>query len=92
MIKIFRHKGLEKLYKTGAIKGVRSDHVKRLQVILARLDASQTPEDMNLPGLRLRSLKGDKKGFWAVDVSGGWRVFFRFEDNHVTDVSYENYH
>jgi len=26
-------------------------------------------EDMNLPGLRLHPLKGDLKGFWAVDVS-----------------------
>lgn len=92
MIKTFRHKGLKALYKTGSQKGVRPDHTKRLRLILARLDASQSEEDMNLPGLRLHPLKGDKNGFWAVDVSGGWRVFFRFEGNHVFDVDYDNYH
>ncbi len=92
MIKTFKHIGLKTLYETGSQKGVRPDHVKRLRLILARLDASQNEEDMNLPGLRLHPLKGDKKGFWAVDVSGGWRVFFRFEGNHAFDVDYDNYH
>jgi proteic killer suppression protein len=92
MIKTFKHKGLKALYETGSQKGVRPDHAKRLRLILARLDASQSEEDMNLPGLRLHPLKGDKKGFWAVDVSGGWRVFFRFEGNHALDVDYDNYH
>ena len=92
MIKNFKHKGLKKLYETGNHKGVNPDHVKRLRIILARLDASQTPDDMNLPGLRLHPLGGDKKGFWAVDVSGNWRVFFRFENNNVVDVDYNDYH
>jgi proteic killer suppression protein len=92
MIKKFRHKGLKKLYETGSQKGVNPEHVTRLRIILVRLDASQIPEDMDLPGLRLHPLKGDLKGFWAVDVSGNWRVFFRFENNNVSDVDYTDYH
>ncbi len=92
MIKKFRHKGLRKLYETGSQKGVNPDHVKRLRIILSRLDASQGPDDMTLPGLKLHPLKGDLEGFWAVDVSGNWRVFFRFENNTVVDVDYNDYH
>jgi proteic killer suppression protein len=92
MIQGFKHKALKSLYETGSQKGVNPEHVKRLLIILARLDASQNPEDMNLPGLRLHPLKGDLKDFWAVNVSGNWRVFFRFENNNAIDVDYSDYH
>lgn len=92
MIKTFRHKGLGKLYETGSHQGVSPEHVKRLRIILARLDASASHEDMNLPGLRLHPLHGKYEGFWAVSVSGNWRVVFRFEDGNTVDVDYVDYH
>ena len=92
MIKNFRHKGLKKLYDTGTQKGIHPEHAKRLGLIMARLDASQNPQDMNLPGLGLHPLKGTYEGFWAVSVSGNWRVIFRFEGDTVVDVDYIDYH
>jgi len=47
---------------------------------------------MSLPGLDLHPLKGEFKRFWAVSVSGNWRVIFRFEDNNAVDVNYIDYH
>jgi proteic killer suppression protein len=79
MISSFRHKGLKTLYEKDDPRGVRQDQVKRLRVLLARLDASKMPEDMNLPGARLHPLKGDLDGFHAVNVSGNWRLVFRFD-------------
>jgi proteic killer suppression protein len=92
MIKGFRHKGLKKLYMTGSRQGVQPEHTSRLRLILARLDASQSPQDMSLPGLDLHPLKGEFREFWAVSVSGNWRVIFRFEDNNAVDVNYIDYH
>jgi toxin HigB-1 len=92
MIKKFKHKGLKNFYATGNQKGVNPDQVKRLRIILARLDASKGPEDMDLPGLRLHPLKVERHSFWAVDVSGNWRVFFRFENGNAVDVDYDDYH
>ncbi len=92
MIKNFKHKGLKKFYQTGNQQGINPGHANRLRIILARLDASQYPDDMDLPGLRLHPLKGTLKGFWAVDVSGNWRVFFRVENNNAVDVDYDDYH
>lgn len=92
MIKKFKHKGLKSFFESGNQKGVNPEHAKRLRIILARLDASQKPDDMNLPGLRIHPLKEDLKGFWTVDVSGNWRVFFRFENSNAVDVDYNDYH
>ena len=91
MIKSFRHKGLEKFFVSGTTAGIRSDHAKRLRLILARLSAAQQPKDMALPGLRLHPLKGDLKGHFAVSVSGNWRVVFRFDGRDAADVDYMDY-
>jgi proteic killer suppression protein len=92
VIKSFRHKGLKKLYEAGSQQGINPDHVNRLRLILSRLDASQSPQDMDLPGLNLHPLKGEYKSFWAVSVSGNWRVIFKFEAGRATDVNYLDYH
>jgi proteic killer suppression protein len=92
MIKSFKHKGLKKLYESGSKEAVKPEHVDRLRLILARLDASTAPEDMNLPGLSLHQLKGSLKNFWSVSVSGNWQVIFRFKDGYVLDVDYLDYH
>jgi len=92
MIQSFRHKGLEKFFVSGATSGIRGDHAKRLRLILARLSAAQKPGDMALPGLRLHPLKGGLTGYFAVDVSGNWRVVFRFDGQHAAGVDYVDYH
>lgn len=92
MILKIRHKGLKRLYRSGNAAKVNPDHVDRLRRILARLDASSSPGDMDLPGYRLHPLKGKNEGFYSVEVSGNWRVTFRFEGDHVTDVDYLDYH
>jgi proteic killer suppression protein len=92
MIRKFRHKGLARFFTTGSTSGIQSAHAKRLQLILGRLNASTTPKDMDLPGLRLHELKGRDKGRWSVWVNGNWRVTFKFEGVDATDVDYEDYH
>ena len=73
-------------------RGIRADHRETVRDILARLNASDAPGDMDLPGFRLHRLKGDHAGFWAVTVRANWRVIFRFEDSHAMDVDYLDYH
>ena len=69
-----------------------AEHVIKLRDILARLDASRGPADMDLPGFRLHALKGEMKGFWSVTVRANWRVIFRLADHNVFDVDYLDYH
>lgn len=93
MIKNFRHKGLKVLYEKDDTRGIKQDQVKRLRSLLARLDASSVPSDMDFPGLRLHPLQGELSGFHAVDVSGNWRFIFRFDkDGNAIDVDLIDYH
>jgi toxin HigB-1 len=67
-------------------RGVNAEHVGKLRDILARLDTAGVVADMDMPGLKLHALKGDRKGFWAVTVRANWRVIFRFDDGDAQDV------
>jgi toxin HigB-1 len=92
VIRSFKHKGLEKFFLTGSKAGIQAQHAERLRVILGRLSASTSATDMNLPGLGLHHLKGDRRGTCAVKVSGNWRVTFSFVDKDADAVDYQDYH
>lgn len=92
MIRSFKHKGLLKFFASGSTAGIKAAHAKRLQLILGRLNAASLVKDMDLPGLRLHELTGDRRGTWSVMVSGNWRVTFRFEGGDAEVVNYEDYH
>jgi len=77
---------------TSERRGVDARQADRIRRILDRLDAALRPEDMNLPGYRFHALKGDRKGMYAVSVSGNWRITFRFERGDAVDVNLEDYH
>ena len=88
----FGHKGLERFFIHGTTAGIKAKHVERLRLILGRLSVAAEPRDMALSGLQLHALKGDRKGSWAVSVSGNWRVTFKFSGSDIKDVDYEDYH
>ena len=92
MIRGFRHKGLARSFETGSKAGIQPRHAERLRLILGRLSAATAPQDMALPGLSLHELVGERKGTWAVSVSGNWRVTFRFVGKDADAVDYEDYH
>lgn len=92
MIKSFKHKGLEKFYSSGTLKGIQAKHAKRLRMQLSALDTALYIEDLDIPGYRLHPLKGNRKGFWSISVSGNWRITFEFKEGNVYIVNYEDYH
>ena len=92
MIKSYRHKGLEKFFLHGVKSGIQSKHADRIRLILGRLNASTSADDMNLPGLYLHGLSGKRSKIWSVRVSGNWRITFRFSGKDAEVVNYEDYH
>ncbi len=92
MIRTFRHRGLKRLFQDGDVSKVRADKVGRIADVLAHLDTAVRPADIDLPGYRLHPLKGDRKGYWSVSVSGNWRIVFRLEDGDVFEVDLMDYH
>jgi len=92
VIRSFRHKGLEEFFRSGSKAGIQPRHAPRLQLQLGRLDASDAPVAMGLPGWRLHPLKGHLVGHWAVWVDKKWRLTFSFIGPHAVDVDYQDYH
>lgn len=92
MILRFRHKGLHRFFAKSDYRDIPAQHAARIERLLDRLDAATRPEDMDLPGYRFHSLKAERKGDYAVSVSGNWRLTFRFEGEDATDVDLEDYH
>jgi proteic killer suppression protein len=82
---------LKRLYANDDARGINPLWLDRVRVVLARLDAASTADDLDLPGLRLHALKGDLKGYFAVSVSGNWRIVFRFAGGHAADVDLVDY-
>nr|WP_238717938.1 type II toxin-antitoxin system RelE/ParE family toxin [Petrachloros mirabilis] len=71
MIVSFKHRGLEQFFELGSTRGIQANHAKRIRMILARLNAATSPQDMNLPGLALHELAGQRKETWSKSI---WKL------------------
>ena len=92
MITTFKHKGLERFFSNSDHRGIPGGSAARIERMLDKLDASIRPDDMNLPGYKFHGLKGDRKGSYAVTVTGNWRITFEFDGEHAVNVDLEDYH
>ena len=88
----FKHRGLKRFYEKGDRSRINPQAASTVEEILTFLNIAEQPGDMNVPGYRLHPMKGDRKGFWAVDVTGNWRITLCFDGTDVRDVNYEDYH
>jgi toxin HigB-1 len=92
VIRSFRHTGLERFFLTGSKAGIQPRHARRLEEQLAVLNVARKPEQMNVPGWNLHSLKGQLSGHWSVKVNGNWRLIFAFQGEDAVLVDYLDYH
>jgi proteic killer suppression protein len=92
MIKTFANKGLESFFYDGTKRKIPPHCAQKISDMLDLLDAAVTAEDMNFPGSGLHQLEGDRKGEWAVKVTGNWRITFKFSDGNAYHVNFEDYH
>lgn len=92
MIQSFKHKGVEKFFFLGSTVGIQSVHRAKLRLQLAMLEAAEVVQDMDKPGWRLHKMKGKRAEIWVIEISGNWRLTFKFKDRHAHEVNYEDYH
>jgi proteic killer suppression protein len=92
VIKSFRHRGLEKFFRSGSKAGIQTKHAERLRLQLFVLNGAKTPRDMGAPGWQLHPLTRELKDHWAVSVGGNWRLTFKFEGEDAVLVDYQDYH
>ena len=92
MIKSFRHKGIERFFKKDDARGINAKHAPRIRRILDLIEEATAVEQLDIAGMHLHPLKFDRKGEWAMTVSGNWRITFRFVGENATDLNLEDYH
>jgi toxin HigB-1 len=91
----FRHKGLRQLYEDGTGKGMPSAMVSKLRKLLFAIETAETLDQLaRFPGWKLHPLKGDRKGFWSLTVTGNFRVIFCYDAqaNLASEIDLVDYH
>ncbi|WP_439257234.1 type II toxin-antitoxin system RelE/ParE family toxin [Lonepinella sp. BR2271] len=92
MIISFKHKGLERFFRTGSTAGIQAKHKNKLSFQLATLHKATSPLDMDQANWNLHALKGNLAGHWSISVSGNWRLTFKFNGGNAEVVDYQDYH
>ncbi|BCH15633.1 MULTISPECIES: type II toxin-antitoxin system RelE/ParE family toxin [unclassified Mesorhizobium] len=92
MIRSFKHKALADLFQTGKTGKIDAKMHKRILVRLDRLEVSERPEDMDLPGFDFHPLRGFTPTRYTVHVNGPWCITFEFDNNDAARVDFEQYH
>ena len=91
MVRGFRHKGLEELFRKGRSRRVAAELQSRA---LRRLDAlaeAATLRDLNIPGFDFHPLRG-KPQRYSLHVNGPWCITFEWRDEDALQVDLEQYH
>jgi toxin HigB-1 len=92
MIRTFKHSSLKRYFETGDPKGLATEMAKRIQIRLNVLNRARELRDIALPGFDFHPLRGNRKGEYAIGVTGNHRMTFRFDGVDVLDLNLEGYH
>jgi len=65
---------------------------KAARIRLELLDAATSLRDLELPGLRLEALKGDRKGQHSIRINDQFRICFEWRDGDAHNVEIVDYH
>lgn len=88
----FKCKRTEKFYNGDFVKEFSSVD-KEADVKLFMLDNATDLKDlMSPPGNRLEALKGDRKGQYSIRINKKWRICFKWNSGHASDVEIVDYH
>jgi proteic killer suppression protein len=61
-------------------------------LVLSRLDASRSPSEVSVIGMKFHALTGDMADRFAVSVSPNWRITFGWDGEDEIEVDLEDYH
>ncbi len=88
----FKSKALKRLARKGDGRGLPPASLRRIAAIPDTLDGLNPMKTLSLRTYRMHPLKGDRKGYWGVTVTGNWRITFRYDGEHAYDVDLVDYH
>ena len=93
MIVSFRSKALEEVFTKGSTRKLPQERIRKITMILDAMHAAVSLKDLNFPAFRLHQLKAPPyRGYGSIDVTGNYRIVFRFDDGEINDVEYVDTH
>lgn len=94
LIESIRHKALRRFAETGKERGLPTEVVTRLRMMLAFLDAATSTDALLAPpNYGAHQLTGDRAGTWALTITRNWRMTFAVNaDGAIIDLDLEDYH
>jgi len=86
-----KHKGLKELFENGRSRRVGTQYQSVAIRIMDFLDIIDELDDCI--GYRdFHPLKGNRRGQYAMSVSGNYRIIFTYDDGDVTIEEFTDYH
>ncbi|MCQ2801867.1 MAG: type II toxin-antitoxin system RelE/ParE family toxin [Bacilli bacterium] len=95
MIKSFKDKETELIYRGYFSKKIPSDIQKIILRKLLMINASSSVNDLRIPpSNHLEKLSRDLKGWWSIKINDQFRIIFKLDSNgsDVIDVMVTDYH
>ena len=93
MIIGFNEKETEKIWNGNYSKKLPFDIQRTARRKLIMIHSAINLNDLRiLPGNRLHSLDGDRKGQYSIRINDQWRICFKWKNGNAYDVEITNYH
>lgn len=93
MILTFGSKDTEKIWHGERAKRIPLEIQQTGRRKLRMLNNSQNITDLKVPpSNRLEKLSGKLKDFFSILINDQWRIIFRWENNHASEVEIIDYH
>jgi proteic killer suppression protein len=93
MIKRFKDRDTERLFRRERVKRLGTDVQRTALRKLRMLDAATALHDLKIPPVnRLEKLNGDRAGQHSVRINRQWRVCFTWRAGDAYDVEIVDYH
>jgi len=93
MIKSFADKATAAIFSGEHVRRLPHDIQGIARRKLKLIDAVSRIEELRIPpGNRLELLSGNLAGQWSIRINEQWRICFRWEDGHATEVEVVDYH
>ena len=93
MIKTFKCKETEKIFRGKVSKKLPTELRRRALIKLYMIDAAENVSDLRIPPANfLEQLQGDRAGQYSIRINQQYRICFLWDDNDAYDVEIVDYH
>jgi proteic killer suppression protein len=93
VIRSFRDRRTAALFQGRYLRSIDRRIIARARRKLRMIHAARSLDELSVvPGNRLETLRGDRKGQHSIRINAQWRICFVWRDGEAHDVEFADYH